>query len=618
MKRTVLFGIILAVLVMWMPARAADEAAIQAAIDDGLAWLALQQDLTVGPDYGSWGAEYEKVGKTGLAVKKFEHDAFLRGYENPFDVDYVYHEVVQRGLDYLFADASVFMIGVQPAGDPDTDGDGRGVALAGGETYETGIGLMAIAETNTPNRIVNAPGSPVDGWTYYDVAVDMVDYLAWSQVDAGVQRGAWGYDEYSLSSDNSNSGYAVLGLSFASTAPPHGFGITIPAFVKAELSLWIDYIQVDIVGGQFDGGSSCYSPADTFPTYQTVNCLETGNLIHEMAFYGDPVGTPRLDDAIDYLVRHWGDPGYSWPDPQGWYGNYQAMFTMMKGLEAYQIDLIGGIDWFDEVTDTIVGTQNIDGSWPADVWDNWVGGDQVLSTTWALLTLQKVTPVIEIAVDLDIKPTSCPNPLNTKSNGVLPIAILGTDDFDVSTIDPATVTLEGVPALRWAYEDVATPFGGDLCDCHELGPDGYMDMTFKFETQAIVTALGAVTDGEYRPLTLLGLTLDGVPIRGEDCVWIKHKVKDPVSPPVISVGSFTGEATTIQLSLAEATEVSIVVYDVRGKRVQTVVDGTLPSGYHKIPWNGTDEVGRPVSNGVYFCRVKAGSVEQTVKMLQLK
>jgi flagellar hook assembly protein FlgD len=61
--------------------------------------------------------------------------------------------------------------------------------------------------------------------------------------------------------------------------------------------------------------------------------------------------------------------------------------------------------------------------------------------------------------------------------------------------------------------------------------------------------------------------------------------------------------------------VSVVVYDVRGKVVQTVVDGTLPSGNHSISWAGKDQAGRDVANGVYFCRVKVGNIEKTAKML---
>ena len=86
----------------------------------------------------------------------------------------------------------------------------------------------------------------------------------------------------------------------------------------------------------------------------------------------------------------------------------------------------------------------------------------------------------------------------------------------------------------------------------------------------------------------------------------------------VFTGTFTGGATTIHLSLGEATEVSIVVYDVRGKRLRTVVNGTLPSGDHRIPWNGRDEADNTVANGVYFCRVKVGTVEQTVKMLMMQ
>jgi hypothetical protein len=274
-------------------------------------------------------------------------------------------------------------------------------------------------------------------------------------------------------------------------------------------------------------------------------------------------------------------------------------------------------DWYSHYCDYLVGIQNDDGSWNG--YDYWTGP---LAAGWYINILRAVrVPPPYIDVSLDIKPTSCPNPLNTKSKGVLPIAILGTDEFDVYEVDPETVTLEGVSPIRWAYEDVATPVDeeADTCDCTEEGPDGYMDITFKFDTQAIVAALGDVTDGEYRVLHLEGETLEERDIRGADCVWIKHKGKgDPPPPPVIAVGTFGGTPATIRLSLGEATDVSMVVYDVRGKQLRTVVNSTLPSGDHEIHWNGRDEAGNAVADGVYFCRVKAGTVQQTVKMLKMQ
>ena len=63
-----------------------------------------------------------------------------------------------------------------------------------------------------------------------------------------------------------------------------------------------------------------------------------------------------------------------------------------------------------------------------------------------------------LQVSFDIRPQSCPNPINTDLKGVLPVAILGTDDFDVTQIDPATVRLNDVAPLRWSLRDRSTPF----------------------------------------------------------------------------------------------------------------------------------------------------------------
>ncbi len=141
--------------------------------------------------------------------------------------------------------------------------------------------------------------------------------------------------------------------------------------------------------------------------------------------------------------------------------------------------------------------------------------------------------IAEVAVPVDVKPTSCPNPLNFGSKGVLPVAILGTPGLDVHSIDPATVHLQGsVSPLRWSYEDVAAPFepflGKDGCyACSTTGPDGQVDLTLKFDSQSVVAALGtAWNDGDCVILNLSGLLKPengGVPIVGED--WVILKIK---------------------------------------------------------------------------------------------
>lgn len=495
---------------------------IKAAVADGVEWLADQQE-----DDGYWDPDWES-GVTALAIKKLMHhttDArWGLGLDSPFDGPYA--DNIERGLNWMFANEAVIVgIGVQPAGDPDTDGDGLGVYFGlNHPTYTTGIMLMVLSEAVELDRVVEE--GILTGSTYEDVARDMMDYLCWGQNDAGLERGGWGYTHNFVGfSDNSNSGYAALGLAFAETPQPWGAGLTIPQFVKDELNIWIDYIQNDVNGDANDGGSG-YDHPDSW-----VNILKTGNLLAQMALVGDTAASARVQDALDYLERHWDDANQ---DP-GWLGDavsssYQATFTVMKGMTSLGIHQFGAgpIDWQTDFETVLLAEQNADGSWPLTNWDF---TDRILSTTWALLTLQKAAP--PVIVPVDIKPTSCRNPLNVKSKGVLPVAILGTEDFDVTQIDPATVELEGVSPLRWALEDVATPWGppyigkSDCFDCNDLSGDGYLDLTLKFDMQAVVAAIGAdVEDGDCLVLTLTGYLMadrGGAPIIGEDVVAMIKK-----------------------------------------------------------------------------------------------
>ena len=117
------------------------------------------------------------------------------------------------------------------------------------------------------------------------------------------------------------------------------------------------------------------------------------------------------------------------------------------------------------------------------------------------------------SVTVDIKPQSCLNPLNVKSKGMLPVANLGSDVFDVNEIDIDSLEILGTKPHRSSYEDVATPVAGDIspedCLCNTDGADGYIDLTLKFDTQEIIEAIGPVNDGDEIILTLTGfLTME--------------------------------------------------------------------------------------------------------------
>jgi hypothetical protein len=299
---------------------------------------------------------------------------------------------------------------VQTYGNPDTNGNGVGVTAyhpgqSGHEMYEMAIALMAICLSKEPNRIVTV-GSQT-GRTYAAVAQDMVDFIAYAQVEglnaADPDRGGWRYtrnygNSVGAGSDNSITGYVSLALAFAEALPPWGFNLNVPAFVYDELAPWVVRIQ-DTSGGDLDGGS-WYVPPTQSGQWAWVNCLKTGNLLSELALLGATSANASVQAAIAFLERNWNDltNGY-WDTEQGWYGDggtgnpqYQACFTMMKGFQALGIETINAtgtyFSWYDAIAERICNTQNPDGSWTLS--GDW--GGPVANTAWALLALEKAAP----------------------------------------------------------------------------------------------------------------------------------------------------------------------------------------------------------------------------------
>jgi hypothetical protein len=76
--------------------------------------------------------------------------------------------------------------------------------------------------------------------------------------------------------------------------------------------------------------------------------------------------------------------------------------------------------------------------------------------------------------------------------------------------------------------------------------------------------------------------------------------------------------TTISYFLPEQARVDLIIYDVRGRVVRTLVSGIQPAGTRSETWNGRDDAGRRVGSGVYLYRLKAGKIALTRKMVLLQ
>jgi hypothetical protein len=72
-------------------------------------------------------------------------------------------------------------------------------------------------------------------------------------------------------------------------------------------------------------------------------------------------------------------------------------------------------------------------------------------------------------------------------------------------------------------------------------------------------------------------------------------------------------STLIEYGLPEPGSVKVDIFDILGRKVQTLVDGTQPAGYHQVTWKADK-----VPSGLYFYRIQAGEKTQTRKCLLMK
>lgn len=112
-----------------------------------------------------------------------------------------------------------------------------------------------------------------------------------------------------------------------------------------------------------------------------------------------------------------------------------------------------------------------------------------------------------IEVDIDIKPGTDPNSINLGSHGVVPVAILSSETFDATTVDPLSVTFAGAGVKVKGQ-------GTTMMSFEDVNGDGRTDMVVQVSTEALALV---ETDTEA---ILQGETLDGIAIRGTDSVRI--------------------------------------------------------------------------------------------------
>ncbi len=76
--------------------------------------------------------------------------------------------------------------------------------------------------------------------------------------------------------------------------------------------------------------------------------------------------------------------------------------------------------------------------------------------------------------------------------------------------------------------------------------------------------------------------------------------------------------TMIQYDIPEASQVYLIVYDIMGREITTIVNEIVVPGYHKEVWGGHDQRGLQVPSGIYIARLVTPGYSKSIKMVLLK
>ncbi len=199
-------------------------------------------------------------------------------------------------------------------------------------------------------------------------------------------------------------------------------------------------------------------------------------------------------------------------------------------------------------------------------------------------------------------------------------AYAGTADEFGSSINVLRVDNQDVFHLAYIYDDTATT---TLDSIRVQSTDG--------DTWPGASTSIGINDSAYapncRPIATFSTGLPGVAYAGAagvnvyyDNVWYtgveesEARVRNLEFELLQNRPNPFSTRTTIQYALPAKADVSLKVYDVSGRLVRTLVEGKVDAGLHAAVWDGTDEYGSPVSNGVYFYRLLSPDGVRTSKL----
>ena len=182
--------------------------------------------------------------------------------------------------------------------------------------------------------------------------------------------------------------------------------------------------------------------------------------------------------------------------------------------------------------------------------------------------------------------------------------------FDLRSTIPNTTAFEAVVTVKYTDTQL-TDAGGPAESTLRLLRFNEADSTWRHLNTTVDTVANTVsaTTTAFSTWSLASVTPTGIetPDFAPSSYALEQNFPNPFNPE-----------TTIRYTLREKGPVRLVIYNIMGQTVRTLVDGVQPAGRYRVFWDGKNVSGRPVASGVYLYRLSAGAFSESKQMLLLK
>ncbi len=332
----------------------------------------------------------------------------------------------------------------------------------------------------------------------------------------------------------------------------------------------------DIWWSVFNAWSSVgvYPQVDvSIPSGYFIPGIDTVNVTADLGSYGEEISSLRLSImSSDSVVMD------TLEMSQQSYEQYSVSYHLPEHEDLFYFSL--HLNVMDSLTIDHDRIGQLVTAGPVEVYDFSFFGDPV------------VLPGETLAMSIEL--------FNSGTSGIVPGISIELSDHDTSCLGSVSNNslFYGNIEPQEILEQEAGFFMVNIDDDCEMGHEPYIVLNIMVMSDICWTDTISFVVGEQ-------LNVNKKSIPGQ--FSLKNPYPNPFNP-----------VTTLSYNLPEDAMVNITIYDMMGRQVKTLVNGSQTAGYKSIQWNATNSAGQPVSAGIYLYQIQAGEFRQTKKMVLLK